>query len=201
MSHDKHQAFFDQLAAEWDLMFTAEDLERLEHLVTKLEIGEGQVCLDLGCGTGVLFDILRRRVGPGGSVTGVDFSFKMAQRAHRNFPFTNVNVVDADVTNLPFRDSQFDFAISFSAFDHFADKEKALAEVRRVLKDAARFCIVHLVSSRELSDEHSRAGGILIEDELPSADKMAEMFDQQHFKTIRIEDQPGLYWACAVNQK
>jgi demethylmenaquinone methyltransferase/2-methoxy-6-polyprenyl-1,4-benzoquinol methylase len=201
MPHDKHQAFFDQLAAEWDLRFTAEDLERLEHLVNGLPIDPGHKCLDLGCGTGVLFDLLRRRVGPEGTVTGVDFSYEMAQRAHRNFPFANVNVVDADVTALPFKDSIFDFAISFAAFAHFSDKEKTLAEIHRVLKDGASFCIVHLVSSKELSEEHKRKGGILADDQLPTADQMAEMFGHQHFGEARIEDQPGLYWACAVNEK
>jgi demethylmenaquinone methyltransferase/2-methoxy-6-polyprenyl-1,4-benzoquinol methylase len=105
MSHDKHQVFFDQLAAEWDLMFTAEDLERLEHLVAGLDVAEGMQILDLGCGTGILFDLIRRRVGDSGSVTGVDFSLLMAERALRNFPFPNVNVIDADASMMPFPDS------------------------------------------------------------------------------------------------
>ncbi|HKK21203.1 MAG TPA: methyltransferase domain-containing protein, partial [candidate division Zixibacteria bacterium] len=83
MSHDKHQKFFDDLAAEWDLMFTAEDMERLTHIVEKLKVNSGMDILDLGCGTGILFDMLRRMVGDSGSVTGVDFSYEMAQKAHR----------------------------------------------------------------------------------------------------------------------
>ncbi|MFH2048819.1 MAG: methyltransferase domain-containing protein, partial [bacterium] len=77
-----HQAFFDKLAAEWDLMFTAVDLEFLSHIVDGLGASEGMDILDIGCGTGILFDMLRRKVGPEGSITGVDFSFEMAQKAH-----------------------------------------------------------------------------------------------------------------------
>jgi ubiquinone/menaquinone biosynthesis C-methylase UbiE len=201
MSHDKHQAFYDSLAAEWDLNFTAEDMERLSNLVDGLDIDIGWHILDLGCGTGVLFDMLRRKVGPDGTVTGVDFSLQMARRAHRNFPFDNVNVVGADATNLPFKADTFDMAVSFSAFDNFSDQHKALSEAHRVLKSGAQFCIIYLVSSRELSEEHTQAGGLLAADKLPTSEKMAELFDKSHFRTVRIEDHPGLYLACAVNDK
>jgi demethylmenaquinone methyltransferase/2-methoxy-6-polyprenyl-1,4-benzoquinol methylase len=201
MSHDKHQKFFDELAAEWDLRFTSEDLERLSNLVDHLEISEGMEILDLGCGTGILFDLLRRRVGPDGSITGVDFSFQMARRAHRNFPFENVNVVDADVTRLPFRDDAFDMAISFASFDAFSDQTRVLKELHRVLKGGSMFCIIHLESSKELKDEHKREGGVVAEDRLPSAEQMQSMFADTDFEALRIEDHPGLYLACAINKK
>ena len=201
MSHDKHQEFFDRLAAEWDLMFTAEDLERLSHVVDRLEIREGMDILDLGCGTGILFDLLRRRVGPGGLVTGVDFSIQMAQKAHRNFPFENVTVVDADAINLPFGDSTYDMAVSFSAFAHFSDKKKALSELDRVLKPGAPFHIFHLASSLELAEEHNRIGGIVQDDKLPTESELREMFAASSFEKVSIQDHPGLYLATAVNVK
>ena len=78
MSHDAHQSHYDQLAAEWDLRFTAEDLEFLTFKVDQFGVKKGMDILDLGCGTGILFDILRRRVGKSGTVTGIDFSLEMA---------------------------------------------------------------------------------------------------------------------------
>lgn len=201
MSHDKHQAFFDKLAAEWDLMFTAEDLERLAHVVDNLGVSEGMDILDLGCGTGILFDMLRRKVGPGGLVTGVDFSIRMAQKAHRNFPFDNVTVVDADAIHLPFGDSTYDMAVSFSAFAHFSDKQKAISELDRVLKPGAKFYILHLQSSLELAESHGRIGGVVSDDKLPNEEELREMFVASNFDQIHIEDHPGLYLASAVNVK
>lgn len=201
MSHDKHQEFFDSLAEEWDLMFTATDLEFLRHLVDHLDFKEGWDILDLGCGTGILFDMLRRRVGSEGSVTGVDFSFEMAQKAHRNFPFDNVNVVDADAVNLPFADSTFDVAVAFSAFPHFSDQQRALDETHRVLKPGAKFFIIHLVSSKELSEMHQKIGGAVKHDEIPPATAMQRMFDHSKFADVTIEDHPGLYLASATNVK
>ena len=142
--HDKHQVFFDSLAEEWDLNFTAEDLERLSHIVEQLGVEKGMDVLDLGCGTGILFDMLRRKVTESGSVTGVDFSYEMAQQAHRNFPFANVNVIDADAVSLPFDDSTFDMAVAFAAFPHFSDQQRAIDEIHRVLKDGRKFYIIHM---------------------------------------------------------
>jgi ubiquinone/menaquinone biosynthesis C-methylase UbiE len=199
--HDLHQEFFDKLAGEWDLSFTAEDLERLTRVVNRLQITVGYDILDLGCGTGILFDMLRRRVGDDGTVTGIDFSLQMADRAHRNFPFDNVNVVDGDVVALPFRGSCFDMAIAFSSFPHFSDRPKALAETRRVLKPGAAFHIVHLMSSRETSDMHHRVGGVVAHDSLPGVDEMTKLLSTTGFVHVKIEDKPGIYLASAVNPR
>jgi ubiquinone/menaquinone biosynthesis C-methylase UbiE len=184
---DSHKDFFDRLAEEWDLNFTAEDLERLSHLVDSLGVSEGMDIIDLGCGTGVLFDLLRRRVGPDGSVTGVDYSIEMVRVAHRNFPFDNVNVVD--------------MAVSFSAFPHFSDKQRVLKEVNRVLKSGAMFYIIHLQSSKDLASMHKRIGGPVEHDHLPTPEELRQMFSASSFTDVNIEDHPGLFLASAVNTK
>jgi len=199
--HDKHQEFFDALAVEWDLMFTAEDFERLQHIVEGLGIKPGMDILDLGCGTGILFDMLRRIVGGDGSVTGVDFSFKMAQRAHRNFPFANVNVVDTDAIDLPFADSSFDMAVAFSAFPHFSNQRRAVDEVHRVVKDGAACYVIHLESSREINKVHQRIGGAVEHDEIPPEGTLREMFNSNKFADVKIIDHPGLFLLSAVNSK
>ena len=199
--HDKHQEFFDKLAEEWDYTFTAEDLDRLRHLVGKIGVKEGMDILDLGCGTGILFDMLRRAVGDNGSVTGVDFSIEMAQRAHRNFPFPNVNVVDADAVALPFVDSSFDMIVAFASFPHFSNQQRALDEAHRVLKPNCKIYIIQLESSKETHETHHRVGGIVAEDVLPSDDKLQQMLQNSKFVDEKIEDHPGLYLATATNSK
>jgi ubiquinone/menaquinone biosynthesis C-methylase UbiE len=197
--HDPHQEFFDRLAAEWDLMYTAEDLERLQHLVDKLPVKAGMQILDLGCGTGILFDLLRRKTGERGGVVGVDFSLEMVQKAHRNFPFANVHVVDADASELPFGDRVFDLAVAFSSFPHFVDQQRALEELHRVLKPGSGVHIIHLQSSKELAAIHHRVGGVVSHDVLPSQEKLRQMFDTGRFGDLTITDQPGLFVASAIS--
>lgn len=197
--HDARQEFFDRMAAEWDLDYTAEDLERLSRLVDSMDVAAGSHILDLGCGTGILFDMLRRKTGERGTVTGVDFSIQMVKRAHRNFPFENVNVVDADVVALPFADKTFDLSVGFRAFPHFEDKSKALAEIHRVLKPGGKLCFIHLVSSKQLAMHHHRQGGVVADDTIPTADQMQKLFAGAGFKNLAIDDHPNLYLATAIN--
>ena len=199
--HDKHQEFFDKLAEEWDYTFTAEDLDRLRHLVGKIGVKEGMDILDLGCGTGILFDMLRRAVGDNGSVTGVDFSHEMAQRAHRNFPFPNVNVVDADAVALPFVESSFDMIVAFASFPHFSNQQRALDEAHRVLKPNCKIYIIQLESTKEMVEIHHRVGGAVTDDDIPSEDELRKMLHDSHFVDAQIDDHPGLYLATATNSK
>jgi ubiquinone/menaquinone biosynthesis C-methylase UbiE len=199
--HDTRQDFFDNLATKWDLNITAEDLERLTLLLDKLEIKPGMDIIDLGCGTGILFDILRRKVGENGNITGIDFSFAMVARAKQNFSFPNVNVVNTDVMELPFRDSCFDMGFIYAAFPHFSDKRKSLEELHRVLKPNAHLHVIHLLSSQELAEMHHRVGGTVAHDHLPPTEKMRTLFESSGFVHISIEDHPGLYIASGKNNK
>jgi len=201
MSHDAHQSHYDQLAADWDLRFTAVDLDFLTYEVDRFGVKPGMDIVDLGCGTGILFDLLRRRVGESGTVTGVDFSFEMAFKALKNFPFPNVNVVDGDVTQLPLQSDRFDMAVSFSAFCNFSDKAKSTREIHRILRNGSRFHVIHLFSSKELSERHHRLGGVIECDELPNEAEMKAMLTEGGFGDVSITDKPGLYLASAIAHK
>lgn len=69
-------------------------------LVAELDTSPGDVVLDVGCGTGLCFDGLRRGVGPGGSVIGIDESVDMVRLARSRAEgrrWTNVSVVHSPV--------------------------------------------------------------------------------------------------------
>lgn len=197
-SMDSRREYFDAFAEEWDKMFTAEDLEQLSHLVESFDIKVNDKIVDLGCGTGVLFDLLRRRVGPKGLVVGVDLSEEMVKKAHKNFPFNNILEIDADAEMLPLKSDLFNVAISFAAFAHFTHQELVMEEAARILKKGSKFYIIHLLSSKELDSYHHEAGGPVAKDSIPPMDKMKEIFDQGRFVDVSITDHPGLYLAVGT---
>ena len=119
-------------------------------------------------------------------------------KAHRNFPFDNVNVVDGDVTQLPLGSNLFDMAVSFSSFPNFSDKPKAIKEINRVLKSGSQLHIIQLLSSKEVADRHRMLGGVIKSDELPSVEEMTNMLSEGGFDNIAIDDHPGLYLASAT---
>ncbi len=69
-----------------------------EHVVDALPLRPGQVVLDVGCGTGLCCGLLRDKVGPAGSVIGIEESPQMAAVAREHIAsqgWDNVTVVQA----------------------------------------------------------------------------------------------------------
>ena len=91
--------------------------------------------LNLGCGHGADFLPFKS----GFELYGVDFSsvmLELARKYAKKFSFT-VNLVLADVSQLPFSDASFDWAISVATYHHLESREareRAFTELRRVLK-------------------------------------------------------------------
>ena len=83
----------------------------------------------------------------------------------------------------------------------FSNQQQAINETHRVLKAGARFYIVHLESSKELSKIHRRIGGAVEHDEIPPEDQLRSMLHDSRFTEITVEDHPGLYLAVGVNSE
>ncbi len=105
----------------------------------------GMAVLDVASGTGEPAISLALRVGPQGTVTAVDQSSELldiaAERA-RNKKLLNFRAQQADAHQLPFAGQSFDLATCRFGVMFFSDAQRALAELRRVLKPAARACFV-----------------------------------------------------------
>ena len=103
----------------------------------------GMRVVDLASGTGEPAISLAQRVAPQGSVTAVDQSSELldiaAERA-RNKKLSNFAVQQADAHLLPFADQNFDLATCRFGVMFFSDPQRALRELRRVLKPGARAC-------------------------------------------------------------
>lgn len=85
--------------------------------------------LEIGSGTGSL---LQRLLGQGHRIRGVEINRKLiaeSRRWHGDLPIQLVEGV-----RLPFPDASFDIVLSFDVFEHIADSDGHLAEVRRVLR-------------------------------------------------------------------
>ena len=113
------------------------------------EIHQGEMVLDVGCGAGVDSIIAGLRVGPEGSVDGVDIVPEIIARAEENLSLTNLNNVNFQTITgekLPFSDSTFDVIISNGVINLIPDKETILKEIFRVLKPEGRLMLADQVA-------------------------------------------------------
>jgi SAM-dependent methyltransferase len=108
--------------------------------------GKGGRVLELGCGPGRYVALL---AGLGYDVVGVDpiaFPLWDEIKSHHNVEFMD----NVSAESLPFADAFFDHIACVSALLYFSDAERALSEMRRVLKPGGRL-YVRTVNSRNLT--------------------------------------------------
>jgi ubiquinone/menaquinone biosynthesis C-methylase UbiE len=94
--------------------------------------------LDLGCGTGEGTSCIYAEA-EGMTVIATDLSPAMVRNAVRRFPFLQGCVADA--TGLPFGSECFDFVQSLGVLEYIGLYERALREMRRVLKPGGTLVI------------------------------------------------------------
>lgn len=102
----------------------------------RLRLGLQARVLEIGCGSGTLWQENRSRVPAGWTVVLSDFSPGMAARARRNLPSFPVAALDAQ--DLPFPTARFDGVIANHMLYHVPDRPRALSEIRRVLRPGGR---------------------------------------------------------------
>ena len=116
----------------------------------------GETVLDIGCGAGADLLIAARKVGPSGSAIGIDMTDAMRELARSSAAaagFANVEVYRADATALPLPDASVDAVISNGVFNMVPEKDKAFAEILRVLRPGGRLQLGDIVLNAPLSAE------------------------------------------------
>jgi SAM-dependent methyltransferase len=111
-------------------------------------IAPGMAVIDIGCGAGIDTLVAAMMVGPAGKAVGVDITPEMVARAQANLgqlKLDNVSFRRASAEQLDVDSESFDAAISNGALNLVVDKEKALAEIFRVLKPGGRVMLADQV--------------------------------------------------------
>ena len=109
-------------------------------LIERSGFRPGMRVLELGCGSGGYTTFVARAVGPQGEVCALDIQPRMlAQleaklRRPEHHDLTNIRPYLGSAYELPFEDGSFDLVYTITVLQEIPDQDRALAEVRRVLK-------------------------------------------------------------------
>ena len=113
-------------------------------IVALARLEPGGRAVDLATGTGDIALLLKRAVGPGGEVTGVDFCAEMLVLARRKATGRKLAVeyLEADILALPFSDGVFDAATIGFGVRNTSDANACLREMARVVRRGGRLVIL-----------------------------------------------------------
>jgi ubiquinone/menaquinone biosynthesis C-methylase UbiE len=119
----------------------------------------GVAVLDVGCGTGLLFDHITSSAE---IVVGVDLSKRLLVLARaRAQQFRDVHIVQADADHLPFESGFFGAVFAFTVLQNIPMPSRTLSEMADVAKQGARIAVTALkkaFSPKDFEDLLARAG-------------------------------------------
>jgi demethylmenaquinone methyltransferase/2-methoxy-6-polyprenyl-1,4-benzoquinol methylase len=136
---------FDQIARSYDLLNSVlsggRDAAWRRRAARETGLEPGDSALDVCTGTGKLARLLRRRAGPQGSVTGVDFSTAMLALARARV--AGVDFREGDATRLDgIPDASVDAVTVAFGLRNVVDRDAAVQAAFRVLRPGGRYVIL-----------------------------------------------------------
>src|SRR4030066_1325726 len=119
-------------------------------LIERSGIKKGMQVLDLGCGSGAFTPFIARVVGEKGKVYALDIQADMLKQLERklsrpeNRDIKNIKLIEGNAYELPFEDNSLDLVNMVTVLQEIPDMNRALREVKRVLKRGGFFAVTEL---------------------------------------------------------
>jgi SAM-dependent methyltransferase len=160
-----------------------------------IEIGD--TVLDLGAGAGNDAFVARPLVGAEGRVIGVDMTAAMIDRARASaakLGCGNVEFRLGELEALPVADASIDVVISNCVLNLVPDKAATFAEIFRVLKPGAHFCISDIVASAPLPEAITGAAELHVGCIAGAMEREAymDLIRRIGFQQVRVADSRGI---------
>ena len=124
--------------------------------IDHLALQPGETVVDLGSGAGIDVFLAADRVGPTGTVIGVDMTPEMLARARRNAvkaTISNAEFREGRLENLPVASGTVDAVTSNCVINLVPDKAVVFKEIARILKPGGRLVISDIILDKALPPE------------------------------------------------
>ncbi len=151
-AEDRVTAAYDRVARRYDTLLSrpsvprriinalvwaiGDDRTSVEAVLSYLPDQFDGILLDVPVGTGIFTSSIYAKC-PKAGIIGIDLSMSMLLKSRERFErdgLRNVYLLRADVANLPLRNDAVDLVLSMNGWHAFTDKQRAIAEFRRVLR-------------------------------------------------------------------
>lgn len=108
-----------------------------EHLIKLSGLNNGELIIDVGCGSGISLDLINRKYQL--KTVGIDSSNVLLSAGLKNC--NSLRLILGDGKDLPFRDGSIDGALAECSLSVMEDPFKVLSEIYRVLSDKGKLAI------------------------------------------------------------
>lgn len=132
---------FEKISDNYDKMNSVISFQQhirwRKETMKRMNVKHGSKALDVCCGTADWTIALAEAVGPGGKVTGLDFSenmLKVGEEKVRRLGLNQVNLIHGNAMELPFPDNSFDYITIGFGLRNVPDYLQVLKEMYRVVK-------------------------------------------------------------------
>lgn len=156
-----------------------------DKVIRRSGIQPGMTVLDLGCGNGAFTVPVARAVGERGKVIAVDMQRAMLWQLERklakarNRDIKNVEVKRASAYELPLGDGTVDLVLMVASLPEMAERERALREVKRVLKPGGILAVSEMI----------------VDTDFPWRSTTIELCEGQGFV---VDESAGAWWSYTV---
>ncbi|MER8916544.1 class I SAM-dependent methyltransferase [Mesorhizobium sp. M0761] len=131
--------------------------EELVHIVSHHVDSHAPSILEVGCGTGLIYEKLTNSILSDSRYIGIDSSIKMLEKAIGNFP--EGEFILGDGYDLAFGKEEFDVVLCFEVLGHIPEIDQFVAELLRVTR---KTCIFTTWPSdeQEIEENYETIGGV-----------------------------------------
>lgn len=179
--------YFNNIAEKWDSI-CHHDPYKISAILTLAGIKKGSRILDIATGTGILIPHLLK-LEPS-EIVAIDLSEQMIAQARKNYKSQLVHFQNANF--YEFEQKNFDFAIIYSAYPHFENKEALMLQLSACLKPGGRFMIAHSESKETINGRHSGDDVKMVSTTLNDMMTESEKF-RAYFAVDMMADTDALY--------
>ena len=141
---------YDAVAKIYDLQYGREQRMKMEFALKNLHLKFKSLVLDVGCGTGILFEYLSGKVE---ILVGIDISKNILKKAKEKLEgVDNVFLIQADADHLPFPSEVFDAIFAVTLLQNMPSPITTLKEMGRVAKSGAPILVTGLKKGFSFED-------------------------------------------------
>ena len=169
---------YDLTSSMYNMRYSDEQKIKYNRALLKVKLSCDSIILDIGCGSGLLFDYLVSKVE---SIIGIDLSIELLRKAKEKNK-ANIHLIQADADNLPLQNNKMDLVFAFTMLQNMPSPLKTIQEIILAAKSDGQIIITGLKKFFPLK-------------------KFKELLEESGLEIVTIENGSDLKCYVAINKK